>query len=94
MFLIGLIFFVSFCLNLSISSTDTISLLVFTSLSFNFPSFNSIKSFSNSKSYSLTLKIGSFVLLSQYFRFYSLGFPSLYIHKNFLKNLENKKYYI
>ena len=41
------------------------------------------------KDFSLLLKIGSFTyfltIFSQYFRFHSLGFPSLYINKNILK---------
>ena len=94
MLLIGLTFFISFSLNLSISSVDTIISLknspsitfsFFTFLSFNSLSFNSIKSFSNSKRLFLSLKIGSFAyclgILSQYFPFYNLSFPSLYINK-------------
>ena len=50
------------------------------------------------KGYSLLLKIGSLEyfsigslsVLSQYFRFYSLVFQSLYINKKFLTNLEHK----
>ena len=65
-FLIGLIFFISFCSNLSISSihstfalknSSSISLLIFTSLSFNSLCFNSTKSFSNSKRILFTFKI-------------------------------------
>ena len=100
MFLIGLIFFICFCSNLSISSIDkiiglknrSIACLIFTSLSFNFLSFNSIKSFSNSKNFIFAFKNGSFsyflIIFYHYFCFYSLGFPSLYINKKFLKNLK------
>ena len=99
----GLIFFILCSSNLSISSLDTIigtlnsssiSFLIFSFLSFNSIPFNSVKSFSNSKDYFLLLKIDYFAyflsIFSQYFRCYSLGFPSLYIHKTFLKFFENK----
>ena len=100
MFSIGLVFFISFCSNLSISSIDTIvglknsssiSLLIFTSLPFNL-----IKSFSNSKRVFFTFKFGVFLayflsIFSQYFCLYSLGFPSLYVHKNFLKDFWKEK---
>ena len=99
----GLIFFILCSSNLSISSLDTIismlnsssiSFLIFSFLSFNSIPFNSVKSFSNSKDYFLLLKIDYFAyflsIFSQYFRYYGLGFPSLYIHKIFLKFFENK----
>ena len=95
----GLIFFILCSSNLSISSLDilnssSISFLIFSFLSFNSISFNSVKSFSNSKDYFLLLKIDYLAyflsIFSQYFRYYSLGFPSLYIHKTFLKFFENK----
>ena len=107
MFLIRLIFFISFCSNLFISSIDTIiglktsssvSLVIFTSLSFNSISLNSIKSFSNSKRLFLIFKNCFFVyclsIFSQYSCFYSLSSASLHINKYVLKNFENKKYFI
>ena len=69
-FLIGLNFFISFRSNLSISSVDTISalknsssisLLIFSPLSFNSISFSSIKHFSNSKRLFFTFKNWFFI---------------------------------
>ena len=77
---------------IGLKNSYSISLLIFTSLSFNPISFNSIKSFSNFKRLFLPLQIGSFAwflsIFSQKFCFYRLDFPSLYIKKNskFLKN--------
>ena len=90
LFLIDLIFFISLCSKLSISSIDTIiclknssiSLLIFTSLSFNYMSSNSIKSFPNFKRLFFTFKnfyayliiINAYLLriFSQYFCFYNI----------------------
>ena len=83
-----LLFLISFCSSLSISSIGTIiglknsssiSLLFFSSLSFNSPSFNLTKSFYNSK---ICFFAHCLSILSQYFRFYKLyvlSFPSLYV---------------
>ena len=70
MFLMGLTFFIMICENLSILSIDTImglknsfsiSLLInAASLSFNFHSFSSINSFSNSKRLFFVFKNSSF----------------------------------
>ena len=92
MFLIGLIFLIYFRSNLSISSLHTIiglknsssiSLLGFTTLSFSYLFFNSIKSFFNFLFF--TFKNWIFCIFvsifSQYFRFYKLGFPFLDINK-------------
>ena len=96
-FLMGIIFFIPFSFNLSISSTDiimslknssTISLLIFTSPSFNCLCLERLF---------FTFKNWFFQILSnlyQYFRFYNLDFPSLYINKKNSKFLKNKKYYI
>ena len=62
-------------------------LLLFTSLSFNFLFFYSIKSFSNTKRLFFTFKNRfihiMFKYFFQYFGFDNLSFLSLYIHKNF-----------
>ena len=89
LFLIGLIWFISFCSNLSILYLDTIiglqnssaiSLLTVTSLSFNSLSSNSINLSLILKYYFLPSQIGSFTyclsIFSQYLSFYSLDFPS------------------
>ena len=95
---IGIIFFNSCSSNILISFLDTIvglwssssiSLLIFSLLSFNSLSVSSVKYFF--KTIFLPLKIVNFAyflsISPHYFRPYYLGFPSLYIHKNLLKNL-------
>ena len=84
---------------IGLKNRSSISFLIFNSLSFNSLSFNSIKSFSNSKRLFLPLKIGSFAcclsIFSQYFQFYNLDFPSLYIHENLkIKNFQIKILYL
>ena len=107
MFLVGFSFFISFSSNLSkssigtiigLSNSSSISLLIFTSISFNSLSFNSVKSFSNSERLSLLLKIVTFAyylsILSQYVRFYNLNvlsFSFLYICKKHVKKILKQK---
>ena len=104
MFLIGIIFFISFCSNLSITfidkiiclkSNSSIYLLIINSLFFSSLTFISIKSFSNFKRLILTFKNWFFRKLFKYFfsifLFYNLDFSSLYINEKNFKILKIKK---
>ena len=66
-------------------NSSCIYYLIFTLLSFNSLSFNSVISFSNSKRLSLPLKFDSLAyclnIFSQYFRFHNFYFPSSCINK-------------
>ena len=83
---------------IGLENSTSISLLIFTSLSFNSLSLNSIKSFSNSKRLLFTFKNCFFgyclSISSQYFRFYNLSFPSLHINEKIPNFLKNEKYYM
>ena len=88
--------FFLFCLNLSISfieiiiglkDSSSISFKIFSSLSFNSPSFNPIKSFTYSKRLFFTFK-NLFPRVLLYFCFYNLDalrFPFIYVQQKMFK---------
>ena len=99
----GLLFIISFSLNLTILSINTIvglknssssNLLIFISLSFNSLCLNSLKTSSNSKGYSLPLEFCFFVyclsILSKYFHFYNFDVSKVHTYMHILKKAIQK----